>query len=113
PRRWVRAGAPAATALAAAGRPGSRSAARAGDHSADRAGALRRRVARPAAHLLPPRLWDRRRDRPADLLTEDRPLGSEVGLQGPCGSRSEEHTSELQSRFDLVCRLLLENITHH
>src|SRR5699024_10753742 len=32
--------------------------------------------------------------------------------------RSEEHTSELQSRFDLVCRLLLEkkkitnNITH-
>src|SRR5438067_6762062 len=35
-------------------------------------------------------------------------------------SRSEEHTSELQSRFDLVCRLLLEkkkkkklNIIHH
>src|SRR5699024_11832789 len=25
-----------------------------------------------------------------------------------CESRSEEHTSELQSRFDLVCRLLLE-----
>src|SRR5437868_10434719 len=24
------------------------------------------------------------------------------------GQRSEEHTSELQSRFDLVCRLLLE-----
>src|SRR5437868_10595773 len=24
------------------------------------------------------------------------------------GGRSEEHTSELQSRFDLVCRLLLE-----
>src|SRR5699024_11436023 len=24
------------------------------------------------------------------------------------GFRSEEHTSELQSRFDLVCRLLLE-----
>src|SRR5699024_11964868 len=24
------------------------------------------------------------------------------------GHRSEEHTSELQSRFDLVCRLLLE-----
>src|SRR5207249_8908738 len=24
------------------------------------------------------------------------------------GTRSEEHTSELQSRFDLVCRLLLE-----
>src|SRR5699024_12881577 len=27
------------------------------------------------------------------------------------GSRSEEHTSELQSRFDLVCRLLLEQKT--
>src|SRR5699024_12452988 len=26
-------------------------------------------------------------------------------------SRSEEHTSELQSRFDLVCRLLLEHQT--
>src|SRR5699024_11479923 len=25
-----------------------------------------------------------------------------------CRLRSEEHTSELQSRFDLVCRLLLE-----
>src|SRR5207249_7926650 len=25
-----------------------------------------------------------------------------------CPPRSEEHTSELQSRFDLVCRLLLE-----
>src|SRR5699024_11508827 len=24
------------------------------------------------------------------------------------GARSEEHTSELQSRFDLVCRLLLD-----
>src|SRR5207249_7399309 len=33
-------------------------------------------------------------------------------ITGPGGSpdknRSEEHTSELQSRFDLVCRLLLE-----
>src|SRR5437868_8860331 len=27
-------------------------------------------------------------------------------------SRSEEHTSELQSRFDLVCRLLLEKKNH-
>src|SRR5699024_12207885 len=26
----------------------------------------------------------------------------------PVTTRSEEHTSELQSRFDLVCRLLLE-----
>src|SRR5699024_12404893 len=29
-----------------------------------------------------------------------------VGREAP--ERSEEHTSELQSRFDLVCRLLLE-----
>src|SRR5699024_11733343 len=28
--------------------------------------------------------------------------------QGRDRDRSEEHTSELQSRFDLVCRLLLE-----
>src|SRR2546427_1552249 len=26
----------------------------------------------------------------------------------PCGTRSEEHTSELQSQSNLVCRLLLE-----
>src|SRR5699024_11668961 len=30
-----------------------------------------------------------------------------VGGNQP-GDRSEEHTSELQSRFDLVCRLLLD-----
>src|SRR5438067_5451564 len=29
-------------------------------------------------------------------------------LDGWAAYRSEEHTSELQSRFDLVCRLLLE-----
>src|SRR5699024_12532395 len=27
---------------------------------------------------------------------------------GAAGTRSEEHTSELQSRFELVCRLLLD-----
>src|SRR5699024_12430099 len=39
--------------------------------------------------------------------------GSPVNFSGKL-YRSEEHTSELQSRFDLVCRLLLEkkhNIT--
>src|SRR5207249_8754307 len=30
----------------------------------------------------------------------------------PSPQRSEEHTSELQSRFDLVCRLLLEKKKH-
>src|SRR5699024_11869757 len=39
--------------------------------------------------------------------------GAEVG-QLPGGEwRSEEHTSELQSRFDLVCRLLLEKKKKH
>src|SRR5699024_12053173 len=32
-----------------------------------------------------------------------------AAIPGTRGLRSEEHTSELQSRFDLVCRLLLEN----
>src|SRR5206468_4438718 len=31
-----------------------------------------------------------------------------VGVGGEAVGRSEEHTSELQSRSDLVCRLLLE-----
>src|SRR5690606_41015119 len=31
-----------------------------------------------------------------------------AGMIGVVGSRSEEHTSELQSRENLVCRLLLE-----
>src|SRR5690554_7699861 len=35
----------------------------------------------------------------------------EVRIVTPEGERSEEHTSELQSRPHLVCRLLLENIT--
>src|SRR5207247_10667824 len=34
--------------------------------------------------------------------------GQPVVMQGPRDRRSEEHTSELQSRVDLVCRLLLE-----
>src|SRR5699024_12422377 len=47
-------------------------------------------------------------------MTTSRPAGSSARTRtGPTGRtggppRSEEHTSELQSRFDLVCRLLLE-----
>src|SRR5699024_12585679 len=33
---------------------------------------------------------------------------AQADVGGPVAERSEEHTSELQSRFDLVCRLLLE-----
>src|SRR5690349_22882955 len=41
-------------------------------------------------------------------LTAEHPPGRSVGRCGPPAGRSEEHTSELQSRRDLVCRLLLE-----
>src|SRR5206468_11153923 len=44
------------------------------------------------------------------LVAEQR-VESSRARQGRCGAgkeRSEEHTSELQSRSDLVCRLLLE-----
>src|SRR2546422_8547721 len=34
--------------------------------------------------------------------------GTRPSHPSPAGSRSEEHTSELQSRLHLVCRLLLE-----
>src|SRR5438105_12543853 len=34
--------------------------------------------------------------------------GAADDAQAPIARRSEEHTSELQSRVDLVCRLLLE-----
>src|SRR5699024_11863225 len=40
--------------------------------------------------------------------TDRQPSSSEPSSAGMVSGRSEEHTSELQSRFDLVCRLLLE-----
>src|SRR5699024_11235878 len=42
-------------------------------------------------------------------ILESRKLGKQLNvmIDAPM-TRSEEHTSELQSRFDLVCRLLLE-----
>src|SRR5207249_7010500 len=46
--------------------------------------------------------WRRRRHRPLSAAGH---RAAHVLAPGP---RSEEHTSELQSRFDLVCRLLLE-----
>src|SRR5207249_11568223 len=50
------------------------------------------------------------------LVRESRPgipvvkrsISSPRSPRGTGAQRSEEHTSELQSRFDLVCRLLLE-----
>src|SRR5437868_9345169 len=59
---------------------------------------------------------DEARNRRAQAETE---VACDSSERGRCGAllrprsdesqaRSEEHTSELQSRFDLVCRLLLE-----
>src|SRR3989449_3868290 len=42
-----------------------------------------------------------------------RPLGSLDDLRRARAPRSEEHTSELQSRLHLVCRLLLEKKKIH
>src|SRR5687768_17916733 len=39
---------------------------------------------------------------------EDEPIRSAAALRASARQRSEEHTSELQSRLHLVCRLLLE-----
>src|SRR5699024_12863298 len=49
-----------------------------------------------------------------DIVPRNQEFVKAVGLDGwnagllTKDERSEEHTSELQSRFDLVCRLLLE-----
>src|SRR3712207_8685036 len=59
-------------------------------------------------------IWDARKERL--MLARDRFGEKPLYL---CESRSEEHTSELQSRQYLVCRLLLEkkhyisSIKHH
>src|SRR5690349_25052582 len=42
-----------------------------------------------------------------------RRLRARLVQRRPGGRRSEEHTSELQSRRDLVCRLLLEKKKHY
>src|SRR5699024_11480163 len=40
-------------------------------------------------------------------------VGGPIAAAGQRTPRSEEHTSELQSRFELVCRLLLEKKKTH
>src|SRR2546430_12072347 len=46
-----------------------------------------------------------------DLLRVEQ-RGPQPGHLGAAGDRSEEHTSELQSQSNLVCRLLLEKKIH-
>src|SRR5699024_1018388 len=67
------------------------------------------------------RPWPRSAAAPRWTNTGKTPLsgiskaGKNKTKQRPPGfpDRSEEHTSELQSRFDLVCRLLLEKKNKH
>src|SRR5260370_18997320 len=48
----------------------------------------------------------------AQLVQANRTVDSEIEFDH-VSLRSEEHTSELQSPFNLVCRLLLENKKAH
>src|SRR2546422_7847904 len=43
-----------------------------------------------------------------ETVSEAKSATARSGTRSPLKSRSEEHTSELQSRLHLVCRLLLE-----
>src|SRR2546422_4246203 len=65
-----------------------------------RAGHLRRRTPRLAAARL--------RERPHRTLAQARRVREVIAVEWSTERRSEEHTSELQSRLHLVCRLLLE-----
>src|SRR5256884_6893666 len=61
--------------------------------------------------LVPARHRRRRQRTPAAVARrdDDRSCGAAVAAR----MRSEEHTSELQSRLHLVCRLLLEKKNNH
>src|SRR5207249_7706824 len=82
--------------------------ARRAPRSAARCGAIDRRSAsrRPPE----PRVLELYRSADAALFRESKDEGGRGGVfdRDADRFRSEEHTSELQSRFDLVCRLLLE-----
>src|SRR5438270_10237223 len=69
-------------------------------------------VARPPRSALFPYTTLFRSLEPGVLGAGQREVGDHVQAVpapgGPAGDRSEEHTSELQSQSNLVCRLLLE-----
>src|SRR5699024_11698733 len=46
-------------------------------------------------------------DQMSEMLIENRQTDISLKISSEVPIRSEEHTSELQSRFDIVCRLLL------
>src|SRR6266516_6004170 len=65
----------------------------------------------PRSTLFPYTTLFRSRSRRRDPARRRSPRGAPRGLRvagAPRRARSEEHTSELQSPYDLVCRLLLE-----
>src|SRR5256886_6003705 len=70
----------------------------------DRFGASGRRRRIPARHLE----RDRRRRLHAEVAAALEPHPDRAGIRRRRPERSEEHTSELQSQSNLVCRLLLE-----
>src|SRR5690606_40129442 len=73
-----------------------------------------RRTARTSPHApgspssASSRSWRRSHDRSARLGLPVPDVAGGVGGEHALDERSEEHTSELQSRENLVCRLLLE-----
>src|SRR2546427_6756943 len=60
------------------------------------------------AHRHPTRVRQDVGDHEHALVLEDLVGGGHGGAVGSLADRSEEHTSELQSQSNLVCRLLLE-----
>src|SRR5207249_12269930 len=66
-----------------------------------RAASARRRSTPATGRISPPRPTSPRKSASAGT-------GRSWTVETRAARRSEEHTSELQSRFDLVCRLLLE-----
>src|SRR5207249_5131817 len=73
-------------------------------------GADRSASRRPCARTSAPACRPKRRTRPGvrGRYSSPAPSSRARGTAPRRQPRSEEHTSELQSRFDLVCRLLLE-----
>src|SRR5699024_11467868 len=62
-----------------------------------------------SSHCLIPIYWDTSDERILSVSPTGNITGKEIGKAIMTATmRSEEHTSELQSRFDLVCRLLLQ-----
>src|SRR5436190_14247767 len=67
-------------------------------------------IRRPPDYTLFPytTLFRSRRATSASAARSSSTCGRSSSSPGVCWTRSEEHTSELQSHSDLVCRLLLE-----